>query len=1001
MANGKEISKLYLSLGLDLTDFEYDFATADKKVREALKKLEQQQKNIKAKVDIEISEKGLDKDSIEAIDIKMKHLTKTIENQKEILKMYNLQFEATKNKFGEDNIKTQKFEEKMLKQRQLLANFKNEYKNLGEQKYSNLFANVANTNTEKKVIEGQKQIQKIEKEAEQTSSSMSDMFFAAKVQLVTLFAGVLSFNWFKNANAEMEQYRMQLDVLMKDASKSYKALNDIRNFADNTPFLTNDTFKAANSLIASDIEDYTKYLKASGEWAAGAGASIQDTANVFARIKSGDFGEAIERMRELKISKADLQAEGLRFSSSNEYLGTSQQLIEATERIVTQKFGGMTEKMSHSWSGLWSTFVSNAEEATRQLTGTTFMKLERSFEKLVAKLQQLNSSGILQKIGAFFDNNYVFSWGINDRKEKYEKYKIDSQLEALERQKQYMTNEMYTEKKEKLLQERKEIEEHFKQERKAVENGGVTVVQAWADFRKSEEEAIKGQSIKELIQKREEIVKNIKAQKEIFDTDIAVKKAHQENAVKIASEEWIFQDKNLKIIEEQEEKLKKAMGDKYKASDEFLKQRVATAQAMANYYTSLVSQKETMGEYVYSAQKLLDEVSNINALKGDSSIKKYEALKTAVQEYLSEIEKIKSAEINLYSSSANLQNILQNKDTKRETNTDNIQVQERLANSVMLQERLQTIHAMLNAEKLGKQQRKQLLEEEVKLFSQYQNTIRESIQDAEQKIDNLQKKLVSNAERATKLLKSTTNFNFNNNQIWSTVYEAAYQNFASKTKKTLQDFETMQEIQEKAFQATENKDFKRVNFNDYAYEIAEVAKENNNQILNTTENIKSNLENLKSLGKQAGEESVQQYLQAWKENISQLQNIVSDSLNLKINSNGIGFEDSFLKVTNDMKNIDFSTIGQQAAEQYFSPWQLKIEEMKKNLSSYTLSNLDVSQNAINKNTQNNVNVENINVTLSAEINNEVDTLQVADKVANTIMTKIKSATSNSDEKYKV
>lgn len=92
-----------------------------------------------------------------------------------------------------------------------------------------------------------------------------------------------------------------------------------------------------------------KYLKSADDLAAAnkdAGVTALDTARVFARLKSGDFGEAFERLRDFGINRQELEAKGLKFDNGGSFKGEAQQAIDAVVGIITDKFGGLSEKLS-------------------------------------------------------------------------------------------------------------------------------------------------------------------------------------------------------------------------------------------------------------------------------------------------------------------------------------------------------------------------------------------------------------------------------------------------------------------------------------------------------------------------------------------------------------------------------------------------------------------------------------------------------------------------------
>lgn len=170
-----------------------------------------------------------------------------------------------------------------------------------------------------------------------------------------------------DASSFEEQAKTSLRVLLKSKKVADDTFKKAKNFADVTPFMTQEVISSTSALVAGRFKTADIFegnlLRDVGDLAAvnqDVGASIWDVARVFTRLKAGDFGEAFERLRDFKISRQDLQEAGLLFSKSGEFLGTAEEAIAGVRKVIQKNFGGMMKEQSKTWAGLWSTFKSQA-----------------------------------------------------------------------------------------------------------------------------------------------------------------------------------------------------------------------------------------------------------------------------------------------------------------------------------------------------------------------------------------------------------------------------------------------------------------------------------------------------------------------------------------------------------------------------------------------------------------------------------------------------------------
>jgi TP901 family phage tail tape measure protein len=194
-------------------------------------------------------------------------------------------------------------------------------------------------------------------------------------------------------------------------------------------------------------------------------------------------------------------------------------------------------------------------------------------------------------------------------------------------------------------------------------------------------------------------------------------------------------------------------GGEYKETKDYSDAKIKRAQAQAALYKAEIDKANALGQLAYNTEKLLKEAEIVEKTGGDSTVKRYQALKEAVKEYLSELEKVQKTKIDLWSSNSKLSIVMDNSslgdmkevgkvwiDNKEKVvqsatairlNLQSIENEmilegnnEKYLNALGLKDHLESIQTKLNSDKLGSQQRIELIKQEVQAFAQYENTIR-------------------------------------------------------------------------------------------------------------------------------------------------------------------------------------------------------------------------------------------------------------------------------------
>ena len=143
----------------------------------------------------------------------------------------------------------------------------------------------------------------------------------------------------------------------------------LARFAAETPFETQEVIAGGKQLLAVgvNVKNLQGLLKDAGDLAAGMGLRLEDAISPIARLRSGSFGEAFERLREFGITREALEGKGLKFDKGGSYLGSVNQAMLAVRQVIQERFGGLMAEQSQSIFGLISTLKSRPFELFSQL----------------------------------------------------------------------------------------------------------------------------------------------------------------------------------------------------------------------------------------------------------------------------------------------------------------------------------------------------------------------------------------------------------------------------------------------------------------------------------------------------------------------------------------------------------------------------------------------------------------------------------------------------------
>ncbi len=178
---------------------------------------------------------------------------------------------------------------------------------------------------------------------------------------------------FLMANANAEQYRMQLETVTGSQEKANALFKDLQAFAASTPFEFPELVNASIQLESFGMN--TKdWIGTIGDTAAATGKSLDQVTQAVLDASTGEY----ERLKELGI-KASVEGDKLKLR----YMENGKEIVEVVDKnnqeiilstvqgIWNRKYEGAMEKQSKTFLGQWSTLKDNIsllmQEATKPL----------------------------------------------------------------------------------------------------------------------------------------------------------------------------------------------------------------------------------------------------------------------------------------------------------------------------------------------------------------------------------------------------------------------------------------------------------------------------------------------------------------------------------------------------------------------------------------------------------------------------------------------------------
>jgi len=188
------------------------------------------------------------------------------------------------------------------------------------------------------------------------------------------------------ASSKFEKFNITLRTMLGSKGAARERMEEYANIAAATPFQIEQVVDAGNQLQA--LGRYSKdNLIALGDLAAASGKPLEQVMNAYAKLGTGQKGEAVNMFRDLLISSDDwTNATGKGIKKNGELAASTEEMIAALPQILKQKgFFGMMEQQSQTTEGR----ISNLNDSLEMLKVNAGDKLKPTFDRLLSSTSSI------------------------------------------------------------------------------------------------------------------------------------------------------------------------------------------------------------------------------------------------------------------------------------------------------------------------------------------------------------------------------------------------------------------------------------------------------------------------------------------------------------------------------------------------------------------------------------------------------------------------------------
>lgn len=204
------------------------------------------------------------------------------------------------------------------------------------------------------------------------------------------------------AAAQMESYEATLETMLGSSQAARERMEEYKDVARITPFEMSEVVEAGNQLQA--IGRYSREnLEMLGDLAAATGKPMEQVMNAYAKLATGQKGEAARMFQDLLISRQDwVAATGKGVSKSGELLATTEEMMKALPKIMSKKgYYGMMAKQAEKANGMFSNLedsVFSLRAAIGERMLPTVKRATEGLSKMTGSMERAAKTSLPEKI---------------------------------------------------------------------------------------------------------------------------------------------------------------------------------------------------------------------------------------------------------------------------------------------------------------------------------------------------------------------------------------------------------------------------------------------------------------------------------------------------------------------------------------------------------------------------------------------------------------------------
>jgi hypothetical protein len=221
--------------------------------------------------------------------------------------------------------------------------------------------------------------------------------------LFTLYAGKKLFDYTLGQGMQFEDYTGGFEAIYKgDKERANAKMRELRVYAQKTPYELPEVVEAGMSIEGVGM-DTNKYLKPIGDLASfnkQKGATITSVAQTFRNAFTGNYGMAIEELRNMGIMQTDLARNGVRFAGNGSPVSSQKVFMEAMVKSIQQSGANdYMDTLSQKTSGMISNIKDSLANFGRLISEEFFAKFHNGIKSIMESLAKMESNGTLKAFG--------------------------------------------------------------------------------------------------------------------------------------------------------------------------------------------------------------------------------------------------------------------------------------------------------------------------------------------------------------------------------------------------------------------------------------------------------------------------------------------------------------------------------------------------------------------------------------------------------------------------